>query len=148
MRSVTRYRMGMNSVLHGSCLCGDIQFELTGSPERFGFDHCSRCRKASGSAFAAWLIGRAADFRFIQGAESVRVFELPVRDTPPGYPHAFCGRCGGAAPMVFGDIVGIPAGTLDGDPGIRPQGHVFVEFKAPWFEITDSLPRFAREAKL
>jgi hypothetical protein len=49
--------------------------------------------------------------------------------------------------MVFGDIVGIPAGTLDGDPGIRPQGHVFVEFKAPWFDITDSLPRFAREAQ-
>ena len=42
--------------------------------------------------------------------------------------------------------IGIPAGTLDEDPGIRPQGHIFVEFKAPWFEITDSLPQFAREA--
>ena len=49
--------------------------------------------------------------------------------------------------MVFGDIVGIPAGTLDVDPGMRPQRHVFVEFKAPWFEINDSLPRFQREAK-
>jgi len=43
--------------------------------------------------------------------------------------------------------VGIPAGTLDDDPGIRPQGHIFVEFKAPWFEITDPLPQFPRHAK-
>jgi len=31
-------------------------------------------------------------------------------------------------------------------PEIRPQGHIFVEFKAPWFEITDSLPQFKRQA--
>jgi hypothetical protein len=39
-------------------------------------------------------------------------------------------------------MVGIPAGTLDDDPVIRPQGHLFVDFKAPWFEISDSLPQF------
>ncbi len=52
--------------------------------------------------------------------------------------------CGGPIPDDSEEEVGIPAGTLDDDPGIRPQGHVFVEFKAPWFEITDSLPQFQR----
>jgi len=32
-------------------------------------------------------------------------------------------------------------GTVDGDPGVRPSLHAFVGSKAPWFEITDSLPR-------
>src|SRR2546423_7195792 len=129
VRSCVGILFAMNSILRGSCLCGDIQFELTRGPERFYFDHCSHCRKASGSAFAAWLIGSAADFRFIQGADSVRVFELPVRDTPPGYLRAFCGRCGGPAPVVLGDIVGIPAGTLDDDPGICPPDHISVGFQ-------------------
>jgi hypothetical protein len=44
--------------------------------------------------------------------------------------------------MDRGDIH-IPAGTLEDDPEIRPQRHIFVDFKAVWFDITDGLPRFA-----
>jgi len=36
---------------------------------------------------------------------------------------------------------GLALGTLDGDPGLRPERHVFVANKAPWFEITDDLPQ-------
>ncbi len=36
----------------------------------------------------------------------------------------------------------IPIGTLDNDPGIKPSVHIFVASKAPWFEITDSLPQY------
>lgn len=32
-------------------------------------------------------------------------------------------------------------GTIDGDPGIAPHAHIFVESKAAWFEISDSLPQ-------
>jgi hypothetical protein len=35
------------------------------------------------------------------------------------------------------ETLGLPMGTLDDDPGIRPQFHVFVGSKASWFEITD-----------
>ena len=133
--------------MRGSCLCGDVQFEVTGRQVRFAFDHCSRCRKASGSAFATWMICSSEDFRFTRGSEWVKVFELPVRESPPGYGRAFCARCGGPVPLRRGDSVGIPAGTLDDDPGTRPRGHIFVEFKAPWFEITDTLPQFARHPR-
>ena len=34
-----------------------------------------------------------------------------------------------------------PLGTLDSDPGVRPQKRVFVDGKAPWYEITDDLPQ-------
>ena len=33
-------------------------------------------------------------------------------------------------------------GTLDGDPGARAVAHVCIESMAPWFELTDELPRF------
>jgi hypothetical protein len=91
------------------------------------------------------MICRPADFRFVRGAELVKVFELPVRETPPGYRRAFCGRCGGPVPLNFGEWVGIPAGTLDEDPGIRPQGDSVGAVLAPGCESTDSLPQFGRQ---
>lgn len=33
-------------------------------------------------------------------------------------------------------------GALDDDPGVKPKMHVFVGYKAPWFDITDELPQF------
>jgi hypothetical protein len=32
---------------------------------------------------------------------------------------------------------------LDDAPNIRAVAHVYVAFKAPWFEITDDLPQYA-----
>jgi hypothetical protein len=37
---------------------------------------------------------------------------------------------------------GIPFGALDDDPGVTPGFHVFVAYKAPWFDITGKLPQF------
>jgi hypothetical protein len=34
-------------------------------------------------------------------------------------------------------------GTLQDEPSIRPQAHIHVASKAPWFEITDDLPQYA-----
>jgi hypothetical protein len=42
-----------------------------------------------------------------------------------------------------GDQVGIRLGSLDGDPGIRPEFHTFVCSKAAWGELPDDgLPRY------
>ena len=37
---------------------------------------------------------------------------------------------------------GVPLGILDDDPNVRPTLHCFVASKAPWFDITDTLPQF------
>ena len=42
------------------------------------------------------------------------------------------------------EIIRIRLGLLDSDPGRRPLGHVWVSEKAPWYEITDDLPRSQR----
>jgi hypothetical protein len=73
----------------------------------------------------------------------VRTYEAPVREEPPGYRRTFCIVCGGPVPTVDRGMISVPAGTLDDNPGRRLQRHIFVDFKAPWFDITDTLPRFA-----
>ena len=46
----------------------------------------------------------------------------------------------------FGDDRGKLPGLLDGDPGLRPDKHIFVELNAPWHEIADSLPQLDKPA--
>ena len=36
--------------------------------------------------------------------------------------------------------------TLDDDPELRPDKHIFVELRAPWFAITDELPQLDKRA--
>jgi len=38
------------------------------------------------------------------------------------------------------------AGLLDDDPGLRPERHILVEYKALWTQFQDNLPCFDRSA--
>ena len=123
--------------IRGSCLCGEVAWELSEPPESITHCHCSRCRKSHGAAFGTYVRSRAEAFRFTRGRERAVRWE-----SSPGCHRPFCGRCGSPMPRVSPDLVGIPAGSLDGDPGARPLAHIFVASKAPWYEIADALPRF------
>ncbi|MCP4035409.1 MAG: GFA family protein [bacterium] len=126
-------------MIRGRCLCGDVEYEIEGSISPIWLCHCSKCRRANGSAFHASAICRAQNFRFCRGVDGIREYE----DTP-GYVTRFCGRCGSPVPQQLrgSEIVFLHAGALDGDPGRRVDHHIFTASKAPWFEITDEHPRF------
>jgi hypothetical protein len=131
-----------SGVSAGSCLCGAVAFEATGEPLFMQHCHCLRCRRARGAAHGSNLFYKAPQFRWTRGAEQVMEYKLPEARF---YTTAFCRQCGGAVPRVSPErgIVVIPAGALDTDPPMRPQRHVFTNYKAAWVEITDSLPQFA-----
>ena len=135
-------------MIRGSCLCGSVQFEIAKAVGPLELCHCSRCRKVSGSAFVAGLGVRAEDFRFLQGKELIKDYEAPLLERLPAYKSSFCSRCGSPVPNPDPEAVWfeIPAGILDGDPGVRPDRHIFVEDQAEWFEITDDLPQLNKEA--
>jgi hypothetical protein len=130
----------------GSCLCGGVRFEVAAAVGPFELCHCGRCRKRSGSAFAAMVGVRASDFRFVAGRELVASYAAPLVEAPPPYRTAFCRRCGSPVPdpAPGAEWFEIPAGLLDGDPGLRPERHIFVDRKAPWYEIAGALPQLDR----
>lgn len=134
-------------MIRGSCLCGEVRFEIDRASGPFELCHCNRCRKASGSAFVAGLTVRPQDFRFTRGAELIRRFELPIVESPPAYCTCFCGRCGSPLPAVSADgsRFEVPAGALDDDPGVRPDKRIFVDARSSWYEIADRLPRFTKQ---
>lgn len=135
-------------MIHGSCLCGGVKFAIEHAAGPFELCHCSRCRKVSGSAYLAWLGVRRENFRLIQGAELIKTYELPVSESPPGYDTSFCSRCGSKVPnpsRIGESWFEIPAGALDDDPLIRPDKHIYIEFRAPWDHIADDLPQMTKQ---
>ncbi len=131
-------------MIQGSCLCGGVRFEIVRAVGPFELCHCRRCRKASGSAFVAGLGVRTEDFRLLAGSDVITTYEAPILERPPAYRTSFCSRCGSPVPNPAPDAewFEIPAGLLDDDPVLRPDKHIFVELKAPWFEITEDLPQY------
>ena len=135
-------------MIAGSCLCGAVRFEVDRAVGPFELCHCSRCRKVSGSAFMSGVGVRRDEFRWIRGRELIKHYKAPILEAPPAYRVNFCGNCGSPVPDPEGDSewFEIPAGLLDGDPQITPDKHIFIEIKAPWFSITDELPKLDKQA--
>ncbi len=135
-------------MIKGSCLCGGVRFELAAAVGPFELCHCSRCRKVTGSAFLPYLLVRREHLVFVQGSELVTTYDAPVRATPPAFRTCFCSRCGSPVPdpNASADLIDVPAGSLDGDPGLRPERHIFVDGMPAWFAIHDDLPRFDKAA--
>ena len=127
-------------MLKGSCLCKAVRYEIEGKLDGARHCHCSMCRKAHGAAFRSRARVRSDDFRWLAGAELITWYE-----SSPGTQRGFCSRCGSPLLSRFAadpTIYGLPLGCLDTDPGVKPVMHIFVASKAPWFEITDTLPRY------
>ena len=123
--------------MRGSCLCGAVTYEISGPFKVIGNCHCSICRKANGAAFVTWGIVDPGQFRWTAGEEILKAYE-----SSPGRQRCFCGNCGSPLACMHSGTVGeVVVGTLDGDPGARPRAHIFVGSKAPWYEISDALPR-------
>ena len=126
------------STLTGSCLCGDIAFEIHGPITQIAHCHCSMCRKFHGAPFATFAVASPEDFRWRKGEEKVAHY----RSSGTGWRN-FCPRCGSAAPACpeGGPFALIPLGNIAEDPGVRPSLHFFVGSQAPWHRIPDDLPR-------
>ena len=121
--------------LGGGCLCGGVRFEVTSPFRRANHCHCSRCRKHSGTFGLTQGRVPREGVRLLQGEELLRVY-----GEGQGAVKVFCTNCGSSlfgGSWPVGPEVSIRLGSLDGDPGIRPQYHSFVGSKAVWDEIPD-----------
>jgi hypothetical protein len=125
----------------GSCLCGNIRFEIAGELAGIQLCHCSQCRRAQGSAFAANMPVKAEDFRVVSG--SPKAFE-----SSPGKERLFCGDCG--SPIISRTradpaMVRVRAGLIAEPVETKAVFHFHTDSKASWLTIADDLPRYPGE---
>ena len=130
--------------IEGSCLCGEVRYELSQTPVWSHNCHCTRCRKVRGAPFASNAFVSLEAFAWSKGSEHVRSYKLPEAER---FTHVFCGLCGSSLPFEnqARGVAVVPMGSLDTELSDAPRAHIFVGSKAPWFEITDSLPQHPEE---
>jgi hypothetical protein len=124
----------------GSCLCGAVTYLIVAPPLRSRTCHCSRCRKAGSAAHVSYLAIKLGGVLFTRGDELIVTYKVPEARF---FEHAFCRVCGSSMPRASAErkIAIVPMGSLDDDPGIRPESHIFVGSRAAWDVITDALPQ-------
>ena len=132
----------MGSKYSGSCLCGEVRFEIEGEFERFYLCHCEYCRKDTGSAHAANLFSSTAALKWVSGEDQVRQFNLPATRHSKG----FCSNCGSALPRIEMNsaMLVVPAGSLNSEVRIRPNAHIFVSSRASWDDALEAVPNVDR----
>ncbi len=125
--------------IRGSCLCGGIEYQILGKLADAGHCHCSMCRRAHGAAFGTYARVDADGCRWLSGEDLVATYE-----SSPGNYRCFCRQCGSplGTRAEDGTLSWVTLGTVIDDPGMRPDSHIFVGSKAPWYEIKDDLPQF------
>jgi hypothetical protein len=130
----------MNDKILGSCLCGQVKFEIKGNFEAFFLCHCKYCQKDTGSAHAANLVSAKANLSWLAGEVTTKTFILPgTRHT-----KTFCKDCGSALPsrVMDGKILVVPAGSLDSKVDVTPNAHIFYASKAGWDQGLEHVPKF------
>jgi hypothetical protein len=136
----------MNEVhLSGSCLCGSVAYEIHGELLQFNHCHCERCRKATGTGHATNIIMKPTSVNWTTGENLLLSYKVPEARR---FTTVFCRECGSPLPRVAADnsIAVIPAGTLDEDPGIRPERRIFQDSRTDWSCPADDLPAFDQYA--
>jgi hypothetical protein len=127
--------------LAGSCLCGALQYSVTGEPSRFYHCHCSRCRKSSGAGHASNVFFDNASISWTGDTDLISHYKLPDAKR---FTRTFCSQCGGPVPVLLKDfnMAFVPAGTLDEEPNLKPQARLFQDSKTSWSCGGDDIPCF------
>lgn len=121
------------------CYCGQVRLQFAAPPKGVIHCHCRQCRRLSGSAFTTWV-------SFAKAAMAITGEATSFQATPNVLRH-FCGRCGSHVYTLdarMPDIVGVPAGAIEGELP-APTAHYFVHHKAAWYTLADGLQRFGGE---
>ncbi|MEM7120077.1 MAG: GFA family protein [Pseudomonadota bacterium] len=128
-------------VLHGSCLCGDIAYEVTEPITTVHNCHCTRCQKGRAAAHTTNGFTSADGVTFVRGEDKLVTYKLPEAKS---FAQTFCSRCGSAMPRVNKEAgyAAIPFGSLDDDPGRGADDHIYTSSKAVWYDIEDDLPQY------
>ena len=129
--------MKASSVHKGSCLCGDITFEVSSTLEPATACHCTQCRKQTGHYFASSDVPRAA--LRVTGKVSWYASSEKVQ-------RGFCARCGSTLfwDPIRQDRIAIALGAFDTPTQTRLKMHIFVASKGDYYDIGDGLPQNER----
>ncbi|KAF4311565.1 glutathione-dependent formaldehyde-activating [Botryosphaeria dothidea] len=127
-------------MLHGTCLCGGIEYEIDISDDaalKTTTCHCRSCRKITSATTSLNLTAPSSAFKLIKGTLKT----VTTRHIDEGFDFsiAFCGSCGSAIyALPPGQppppVVIIQVGTLDDAAPLEatPEKELNIKYRPGW----------------
>lgn len=137
-------------MIKGSCLCGQVSFEIAKDEVKLYQCHCELCRKQGGTYSNAATIIPANLFNMVEGKSNIKSWCKPT-----GFRSDFCTNCGSPVPNLLRDTdyYWVPAGLLEKNAQLNIVSHIFLKDKAIWYaeptlgEKHDGFPGLAQHIK-
>ena len=115
----------------GSCLCGKVQYRVTGPLRPVCYCHCDQCRKSSGHFVATTQCIKTdivieGDVKWYESSSTAR--------------RGFCSTCGSQLfwELSAGSYLSIHAGSLDGTTReIRVRDQLWSSSKGEYYTLPD-----------
>ena len=127
--------------MRGSCLCKGVAYEIDQLDTPIGHCSCSVCRKAHAAAFNSSAEVNRKHFRWLRGETLLKGYA-----SSPGKMRYFCSDCGThlvALEDRCQDTFILRVATLDEDPGVQPQTHIWQDAAAPWLAYGPQVEAYA-----
>lgn len=124
----------------GGCLCGSVNYELTGEIRDVVNCHCSRCRRHTGHFMAA--TSTDADHLVISGEDRLRWYATADVE------YGFCGTCGST---LFWRTsrrpghVAVAAGTMTPPTGLETIAAIYTDYASDYHALDDSIPSYPED---
>lgn len=119
----------------GSCFCGAVQVEVTGTPAAMGYCHCESCRHWSAGPINAFSLWSPDSVKVTKGGDQIDTYAKTDNSH-----RKWCKACGGHImtdhpAMGLVDVYAAILPQLD----FQPQLHVF--YAESVVSIKDGLPK-------
>jgi len=122
-------------MLHGSCLCGGVRFEVDEPFERVVECHCASCKKHTGGGSTTNGRAKRESIRIVAGEDLLRTYQ-----PEEGSAKTFCSVCGA---NLFGagwperPYASVRLPTIDDPFDQKPTAHIFARSVAAWETLPD-----------
>jgi hypothetical protein len=129
--------------MKGSCLCGAVNYEISGEPKFVGNCYCVDCRKSSGTGHCTNVIVATDD---VAVTGDLKFFDRPA-DSDNMISRGFCPECGSAIMTrnsTRPGMVGVRASSLDNPDQITPGVNVYSCRAPSWDQPDESIPTFEK----
>lgn len=128
--------MNNNKTYRGRCFCGEVEIQVTGTPDVMGYCHCSSCRQWSAGPVNAFTLWNPESVKITKGSEYIGTYNL----TPNSF-RKWCTKCGG---HILTDHPGMKLtdvyAAIIPDFQFNPALHV--HYQETVLQIKDGLPKF------
>ncbi len=127
----------------GGCLCGSVEFTVSGDPLLMGYCHCQSCRQWSGGQVYAFTLWPADSVSVTKGEDSLDTFnKMAHLGKEAGFSdRKWCKTCGGHVCIAHPAIgaIDVPA-VLINNLNFEPAFHI--HYQETVHPMHDGLPKY------